>query len=150
MSADVDVLLLLLRIISGVLLLAFVGAVFVMMWRDFRMVSLEVETRTRSRGRLVVINSATTVDERLQPGASFPLLPLTSVGRAPTNTIRLEDAFTSGEHATITLRNGRWWLEDRGSSNGTQLNGYRIAETVILSTGDIVTIGQTDLKIELE
>lgn len=155
----VDGVLFALRLLSALLLLAFVLAAFVMIWRDVRVVSLEVATRTRPRGRLVVCNvPADAADDppplsggpRPAPGVSYPLLPVTSLGRAPTNTIVLDDAFISSDHAAITLRNGRWWLEDRGSSNGTQLNGYRIAEAVILSTGDIVTVGQVQLRIELE
>src|SRR5215470_10486813 len=86
----------------------------------------------------------------LKPGATFPLLPLTSLGRAPTNTITLNDTFASGEHALVTLRGGQWWLEDRGSSNGTLLNGYRIEEPVVISTGDVIGVGQVELKLELE
>jgi len=136
-----------LRIGSGMLLLVFLAALFWMMWRDFKAISFEVSTRTRPQGHLVVINSS---DNGLKPGTTFALLPLTRLGRLPTHTIPLEDAFISGEHATITLRSGRWWLDDRGSSNGTQLNGYRIRESVIVSTGDIISVGQIDLKLELE
>jgi hypothetical protein len=143
----VEGVLLVLRVVSGSLLLLFLAALFVMMWRDFRVISFEISTRTRPQGHLVVINTSETGPKT---GSTFPLLPLTSLGRSPTNTIVLEDAFISGEHATITLRSGRWWLEDRGSSNGTQLNGYRIRESVIVSTGDIISVGQIDLKLELE
>jgi pSer/pThr/pTyr-binding forkhead associated (FHA) protein len=50
----------------------------------------------------------------------------------------------------LTLRSGQWWLEDRGSSNGTRLNGYRVEEPIVLSAGDIIGIGQLELKLELE
>ena len=78
-----------LRVLAGTLLLGFVGAVFIMMWRDYRAISQEVDTRTRRRGRLVVLR-----DEgiRLKPGTTFPLLPLTSLGRSPTNTVALNDS----------------------------------------------------------
>lgn len=62
----------------------------------------------------------------------------------------MDDSFASVEHATLTLRGGKWWLEDRNSSNGTLLNGYRIEEPVVLSTGDLIVIGQVELKLELE
>lgn len=144
---NVNDLLFLLRVVAGLLLLAFVGAVFIMMWRDYRAISQEVDTRTRRRGRLVVLRDDGT---RLKPGTTFPLLPLTSIGRSPSNTIAFDDAFASGEHVLVTLRSGQWWLEDRGSSNGTLLNGYRIEEPVVLSTGDVIGVGQVELKIELE
>jgi hypothetical protein len=144
---SLDVLLLILRIVAGVLLLVFLGALFVMMWRDYRMVNLEVVSRTRRRGRLIVTraNGAT-----VRPGMTYPLLPLTSLGRAPTNSVMIDDTFASSEHALVMLRGGQWWLEDRGSSNGTLLNGYRIEEPVVVSTGDVISVGQIDLKLELE
>jgi hypothetical protein len=120
---------------------------FMMMWRDYQAVSREVASRTQKRGRLVVLRADGTP---LKPGTSFPLLPLTSMGRAPTNTIVLNDTFASGEHALVTLRGGQWWLEDRHSSNGTVLNGYRIQEPVVLSAGDVISVGQVDLKLELD
>ncbi len=144
---SLDVVLLFLRVVAGLLLLLFLLALFVMLWRDYGIVSREVASRRRSLGRLVVIKADGTV---LKPGTAFPLLPLTSLGRAPSNTIMLDDSFASNEHALVALRGGRWWLEDRGSSNGTLLNGYRIQESVVISTGDVICVGQVELKLELE
>lgn len=142
-----DVVLLTLRLLASALLLIFFGAVIAFLWQDLRLAREEIETRTRRRGRLVVVGVS---ESDLAIGKSYPLLPLTSLGRAPTNTVILEDSFASSEHALITLRNGQWWLEDRGSSNGTLLNGYRIQEPVVISAGDIISIGRTTLKLELE
>lgn len=142
-----DALLFGLRLFASALLLVFFGTLIFMLWRDLRTARDEVETRTRRRGRLVIIG----VEEGNLPiGKSYPLLPLTSLGRAPTNTVILEDSFASGEHALITLRDGQWWLEDRGSSNGTLLNGYPVEEPVVLSAGDVISIGRITLKLELE
>jgi hypothetical protein len=142
-----EALLFVLRIVAGLLLLVFVGALLIMMWRDYRAVSQEVASRTHRRGRLVVIYGEST---SLKPGVAFPLLPLTSLGRAPTNTVVLNDTFASNEHALVTLRGGQWWLEDRNSSNGTLLNGYRIQEPVVVSAGDVIAVGRVELKLELE
>ncbi len=142
-----DALLFGLRLFASALLLIFFGTLIFMLWRDLRTARDEVETRTRRRGRLVIIG----VEEGNLPiGKSYPLLPLTSLGRSPTNTVILEDSFASGEHALITLRDGQWWLEDRGSSNGTLLNGYPVEEPVVLSAGDVISIGRITLKLELE
>jgi hypothetical protein len=143
----VEIILFVLRILAALLLLGFIGVVFIMMWRDYHAVIQEVDTRTLRRGQLVVLRADET---GLEPGTSYPLLPLTSLGRAPSNTITLNDAFASAEHALVMLRGGQWWLEDRGSSNGTLLNGYRVEEPVVLSTGDVISVGQIELKIELE
>jgi len=136
-----------LRVISGLVLLAFVGVLTGLLWRDYRAVARELELRQRRRGRLVVTRAEGLP---LKLGSSYALLPLTSVGRGLTNTISLNDTFASAEHALFTLRGGQWWLEDRGSSNGTMLNGYRLEEPTVISAGDVVGVGRVDLRVELD
>jgi hypothetical protein len=85
----------------------------------------------------------------LLEGNQYPLLPVTGIGRNPSNTIVVEDDYASGEHLLIALRGQQWWLEDLGSSNGTLLNGQPLQEATIISVGDVITIGHTSLKLEL-
>ena len=144
---SLDGILFALRIVAGLALLIFVLAIFVMLWRDFRVINREVETRTRQRGRLRVLRSESST---MTPGMAFPLLPMTSLGRAPTNTIIVDDSYASNQHALVILRSGQWWLEDLGSSNGTLLNGYPVEEPVVVSSGDIIGMGKLELKLELE
>src|SRR5688500_4742251 len=96
-------------------------ALFIVLWRDFRAAAREAEATRRSYGRLVVMREMD--GNYARTGETHPLLPLTSLGRSPTNTIRVDDTFASGDHAVVTMRNGQWWLEDRNSRNGTTLNG---------------------------
>ncbi len=145
MSADV--VLLILRLVTGALLLAFTGGVFWVVWRDYRAAAQLTTEGQRRYGRLVVLPAG---EDGLPPGHSFPLLPLTTLGRAATNTIVLDDTFCSQEHALLTRRGGQWWLEDRASSNGTQLNGQPVREPVVISSGDVIGVGRVQLKIELE
>lgn len=65
-----------------------------------------------------------------------------TVGRRVDNRLRLEDSFASGRHCTLSLRNGAFWLEDHGSSNGTFLNGARVSGLRQLKHGDRIGIGQ--------
>jgi len=141
-----DVLLLLLRLLLTILLYAFLAAVLLMLWRDLRQATAGPET-TRPAGRLVVLQSA---DEKLAVGAVFPLQPVTSLGRSPTNTIRIPDTYASAHHALLTWREGQWWLEDQGSRNGTLLNDTRIGGHTVVSGGDVIGVGRTKLKLELE
>jgi hypothetical protein len=136
-----------LRIASGLLLLAFMAVLSRLLWRDYRAVARELELRQRRRGRLVVTRAEGLP---LKLGTAYPLLPLTSIGRGLTNTIPLNDTTASGEHALFTLRGGQWWLEDRGSSNGTLLNGYRLEEPTVISAGDVVGVGRVELRVELD
>ncbi|MCZ7666030.1 MAG: FHA domain-containing protein [Chloroflexi bacterium] len=82
-------------------------------------------------------------------GRPLSTAPLTSIGRAPSSTIVLDYTFISQEHALLMERGGQWWLEDLGSRNGTLLNGAPLTETAVVSSGDIITIGEVQLKLEL-
>ncbi len=162
---SVEWALLALRLLAAAALLAFLGGVFLVLWRDYR--ATVGAGAAHERGRLVVIG--VNDDARAVPdeadgvlregvpvpdvaelaGMSFPLLPLTTLGRAPTNTIVLNDTFCSQEHALVAQRGGQWWLEDRNSSNGTRLNGEPVYEPVVVSSGDVISIGRIELKVEL-
>lgn len=140
-------LLLGLRVGAALVLLAFIGAVLLLLWQDYRVTTREIEKMRIPRGRLIVLASET---DDVAVDKEFPLLPLTSLGRAPTNTIHLPDSFASNDHATISYRNGNWWLEDRASSNGTYLNGTQIEDPTILSSGDLVGVGRVTLRLQLD
>jgi hypothetical protein len=143
-----EILLFLLRIVSGLLLLIFAGSLFVIMWQEYSQAAASVEARRRSYGQLVVLRE---FDGRyLVTGEKYPLMPLTSLGRAPTNTIPLSDSFASSEHALLAMRNGKWWLEDRNSRNGTMLNDLPVTQPMVITDGDIIGIGNIKFRLELE
>jgi hypothetical protein len=97
-------------------------------------------------GRLVVteIGNATTV----RPGAVFELGPITPIGRRPNNAIRLDDDFVSGEHALLAWRDGRWYLSDVASTNGTFLNNEQVLQPRPLNWGDLIGIGRVRFRLE--
>ncbi|HEV8535055.1 MAG TPA: DUF3662 and FHA domain-containing protein [Candidatus Limnocylindria bacterium] len=68
-----------------------------------------------------------------------------AIGRDPQNDIVLDDRRVSRKHAEIRLRLGRYTLYDLQSTNGTYVNGRRVAE-VVLSDGDRVSIGGVELQ----
>jgi pSer/pThr/pTyr-binding forkhead associated (FHA) protein len=141
-----DVLLLALRLLLAILLYAFLATVLAMLWRDLRQTTTNREV-TRPGGQLVILQSA---DEKLTVGTAFPLQPVISLGRSPTNTIRIPDTYASAHHTMLTWREGQWWLEDQDSRNGTLLNDTRISGPTVISAGDIIGVGRTQLKLELE
>nr|HID12537.1 FHA domain-containing protein [Anaerolineae bacterium] len=141
-----DILLLALRLLLVILLYAFLTAVLVMLWRDLRQAATSREA-ARPRGQLVVLDTA---DDTLAVGTVFPLQAVTSIGRLPSNTIFIPDAYASAQHALLTWREGQWWLEDRDSRNGTLLNGTPISGPTVVSAGDVIGVGRTRLKLELE
>ncbi len=143
-----ELFLLLLRAASGALLIVLLLVLIVVIWRDYRSAVAEVQINRRTFGQLVRLHE---VDGVYMPsGEIHPLLRLTSLGRAPTNTIQIHEPFASSEHALIALRNGQWWLEDRRSRNGTMLNDVQIDHPVVITDGDVVGIGSVKYRVELE
>lgn len=79
-------------------------------------------------------------------GERLPLRHGFMIGKAPGCDLLLEDGYTSGHHAQIGMDGrGGWRLYDRGSTNGTHVNGARVTE-VALEHGTTVRIGSTDLR----
>ncbi|HEV2250080.1 MAG TPA: DUF3662 and FHA domain-containing protein [Candidatus Limnocylindria bacterium] len=74
--------------------------------------------------------------------------PIT-VGRDPKNDIVLDDRRVSRRHAEVRLRLGRYTLYDLQSTNGTFVNGRRIAE-MVLSHDDRISIGGAELVVRLD
>lgn len=74
----------------------------------------------------------------------FQLGDLTTLGRHPSNTLRLVDREVSKEHATIERMGRDFILRDLGSSNGTFVNGRRVAE-LRLRDGDEISLGASKL-----
>jgi hypothetical protein len=142
---DLAVVLFLLRLAGALLLIGFVGAIAWFIYRDMQVTAALLAAAERPSGGLRVVANDSG---EIALDTIFPLLPVTSIGRASNNTIVLTDGFTSTEHALITRRNGQWWLQDQGSRNGTYLNEMPVLGTAVVSPGDIITVGGTQLKIE--
>ena len=142
-----ETVLLALRIVSGGLLLALLLVILYALWRDYRGVAVGLEVSRRSYGQLIEMRHID--DDYVLTGQVYPLLPLTSLGRAPTNTVVISDTFASGEHALVAMRDGQWWLEDRHSRNGTTINEVPISQPVVIASGDIIGIGTVRYRIDL-
>jgi FHA domain-containing protein len=78
----------------------------------------------------------------------FPLGEEVTIGRAPGCSVPLaDDTYVSQLHARIYVRDGKPFVEDLGSTNGTFLNRDRLSKTMPLHRGDKLQIGQTILEI---
>jgi pSer/pThr/pTyr-binding forkhead associated (FHA) protein len=62
--------------------------------------------------------------------------------------VRIDDRYASGVHARIFARDGRTWIEDMNSTNGTLLNDARLKGEAELVNGDLVRIGDTEFRYE--
>jgi FHA domain-containing protein len=98
----------------------------------------------RKAVRLVVERSPS-----LEEGNAFQLnsAPVT-LGRGGQNDLVLDgDEFASARHARIEVRGDGVWVQDLDSTNGTYVNGSRVAGAQRLDPGDLLRVGETDLRI---
>ncbi|UCG88438.1 MAG: FHA domain-containing protein, partial [Gemmatimonadota bacterium] len=56
------------------------------------------------------------------------------IGRAPGTDVVVNDDKVSQQHAAVVLSDGKWYLQDLGSSNGTFIDGKRIDRSTIVGT----------------
>lgn len=70
-----------------------------------------------------------------------------TVGRTPECELLLEDTYVSQQHARLFGKNGAWYVEDLGSTNGTFVNDQKLAAPAMIQPGDRVRIGTTVLEL---
>ena len=157
-SVDVEGVLLLLKACFLVLLYLFIWRIVRTASRDLRLpqesfvlgpreaaaVGLRPEPQL-NMGRLVVLKS-TAIDENTEFVLDSTGI---SIGRGGPNEVRLDgDDFASAQHARVEPRRDGVWIEDVGSTNGTFVNGVRLSKARKLAAGDLVRVGETDLRFE--
>jgi len=155
-SVAVDEVLLVLKI-------AFLVLLYLFIWRIVRTASRDLRLPQESfvlapsaaagvqawpglhTGRLVVVKSAD-----LERGQDFELNSAQlTIGRGNQNDIAIgTDEYASARHARFEPRQDGVWVQDLGSTNGTYLNGTRLEQPRRLARGDIVRVGETDLRYE--
>ena len=78
-------------------------------------------------------------------GRRIPIEGTVTMGRHVGNALHLEQDDVSRRHAEVTLRDGRFFVRDLGSRNGTAVNDTLTTEAE-LSDGDHIQVGSTILK----
>jgi pSer/pThr/pTyr-binding forkhead associated (FHA) protein len=147
-----------------VLKLAFLVLLYLFIWRIVRSAARDVRMPQESfilapgsvpglsqeqpqveTGRLVVVKSPALDEGDELEVDSAPL----SFGRGSGNDVNLSrDEYASSKHARVEPRRDGVWLEDVGSTNGTYLNGIRLTRAKKLAAGDVLRIGETELRYE--
>jgi Nif-specific regulatory protein len=80
-------------------------------------------------------------------GTNFPLDPRrqTLIGRGTDCHISLPDPLCSRIHATLSFTNDGWFIRDAESRNGTQVNGQKIDEAMVVD-GNTIRVGSHDFE----
>jgi hypothetical protein len=157
-SAAVDEVLLVLKVAFLVLRYLFIWRIVRTASRDLRLPQesfilgpsaqaggVHPARRGPVTGRLVVVRSAD-----LDEGQDFELdSAQLTIGRGGQNDIAItSDEYASARHARFEPRQDGVWVQDLGSTNGTYLNGARLEHPRRLTQGDIVRVGETDLRYD--
>jgi len=129
------------RILFLLVIYGFLFAVVRVLMRDLRAAS----KGPAELGRLVVLASPRGEP---QPGGSYPLDAVTTLGRDVNNGIVLDDPFASAEHAVLTYRGRSWYVEDLDSTNGTFVNGVPVEGVGPLGFGDEVQVGEIRFRLD--
>jgi pSer/pThr/pTyr-binding forkhead associated (FHA) protein len=130
-----------LRLVLAVVLYGFFGLLLWLWWRGDRPVvgaSAPLE-----RAELVVVEAG---QSGLPVNRAFSIGPVCTIGRASTADVVVADDGASLEHAVIHRREGRWWIEDLTSKNGTRVNHELLTRTSPLRAGDMIAIASVTLR----
>jgi pSer/pThr/pTyr-binding forkhead associated (FHA) protein len=139
---------------------AFVVLLYLFIWRVVRTASRDMAVGqesmiltpvrpapprpARPAGRLVVVQSP-----ELEPGTALEIGRELLAGRDASSDVRLPaDGYASGRHARFVRGDETDVVEDLNSTNGTFVNGDRLTGSRPLRDGDLITLGQTQLKYE--
>jgi len=98
--------------------------------------------RKRAQPRELVVTAADGA-ARTYPMGPEPL----QIGRSEACQVILEDTYASQMHARVFLKDGEWYVEDLGSTNGTYLNRVKVQQPSPVGAGDEIRIGKTSLEV---
>ena len=141
---NVSILMLAARIALAACLYAFLALVLITLWRDVR-----AAAAMHPAGPALF--SLLRLREDGSPERVYPLQKDSCfIGRSPSVEVSLADETVSVVHARLWKENGRWWLEDLDSRNGTQLNQIPVSKKAVLCTGDRIRTGRILLEFRLE
>ena len=139
---------------------AFVVLLYLFIWRVVRTASRDLAVGQESMiltpvrpapprparpvGRLVVVQSP-----ELESGSSLEISRELLAGRDVSSDVRLPaDGYASGRHARFVRSEEADLVEDLNSTNGTFVNDQRLEGHRPLQDGDLITLGQTQLRYE--
>src|SRR5207237_3247567 len=73
----------------------------------------------------------------------------TTIGRVDDNTFQIPEPSVSSHHCEVLLRGSDVVIRDLNSTNGTFINGEKVAESV-LKPGQVLKLGQIEMRLETE
>ena len=129
-------------------------------WRSMRWAVRGLTVESAPRARRSSRKGGAAAEPAVPPGPSTVVIraegskartvPVSGnmvLGRAPECELALDDTFVSQQHARLFAKNGSWYVEDLGSTNGTFVNDQRLSSPAMVQPGDRVRVGTTVLEL---
>jgi predicted component of type VI protein secretion system len=92
--------------------------------------------------RLVILSEGFT-------GKAYELtVDKTTIGRVDDNTFPIPEGSVSSHHCEVLLRGGEVVINDLNSTNGTFINGRQVTGEAVLKPGQILRLGQVEIRLE--
>jgi hypothetical protein len=92
--------------------------------------------------RLVILSEGLT-------GKAYELaVEKTTIGRVDDNMFPIPDGSVSSHHCEVLLRGAGVVVHDLNSTNGTFINGHQISDEAPIKPGQILRLGQIELRLE--
>jgi predicted component of type VI protein secretion system len=76
--------------------------------------------------------------------------PEVVLGRDANCDLSVMDEALSSHHARVNYHHGQWWLEDLNSTNGTYLNHELVLSPLVITSGDLLRLGQALFTIKID
>lgn len=87
------------------------------------------------------------------PGKSFqaPISDTVVIGRnsKESDVVIDYDRSVSARHLSICERDGKFYVKDLNSSNGSTMNGVRLTEEMEIYSGSMLTLGRVEVKVQI-
>ena len=135
------IIVLILRALFGLSLLAFLGWITFVLWKDLRQTILQSNEYKISPINLEII----------EDGKTFTFnQPEFYIGRDPQAELQIQNDTLSAIHARVFYKNNQWMIEDLQSTNGTFINDERLSTPSVLVEDDEVKCGQVLVHVSVE
>ncbi|HVL33613.1 MAG TPA: FHA domain-containing protein [Actinomycetota bacterium] len=90
---------------------------------------------------------AVAVAEADKSVRTFTLGEELTIGRTDACQVKLDDTYVSNLHARLFMKDGTWFVEDLGSTNGTYMNRVKVTSPTPIGVGDEVRVGKTIIEV---
>lgn len=137
-------------LLSSLLKYIFITIIYLFIYGVIRLIYLDIKSASAQKFRITkntpylkLINIRENLDFKVEE--IYALGKDIEIGRAVRNGIIIKDPYISSKHARFIFKDGKYYIQDCGSTNGTFVNGKEIKKsTEPLDNGDKIHIGQVD------